>query len=327
MIGLTGLLGLVLAGLLLASQVWTSWGLMPAGRQTEVEVLPGHSAGDIARLVSASGARLPAWAFRWAARLGGRERLFKPGIYRIDDRLVLRELMRRLERGEVLLTEVRLIEGMTWRQFRQTLATAQGLRSRTQALDDAALMAALGVPGLAPEGQFLPDTYIVPKGSEDLLVLSMARRAMQQRLDAVWSTRAPGLPLAARDDLLTLASLIEKETGVAGDRPLVAGVFVNRLRLGMLLQTDPSVIYGLGERFDGRLHKRDLLADGPFNTYRQAGLPPTPICMPGLAALEAAAHPRDTGALYFVARGDGSSEFSATLQAHNRAVARYILGR
>ncbi len=314
-------------GVLLGWATWAGWSLASAGQVIEVEVLPGQGTAEIARAMNAGGVRVPAWAFRAAARLGAQERSFKPGIYRIDERLVLRDLMRKLERGDVLLVEVRLIEGMTWRQFRAALAGTAGLRLRLPGLDDAQLMAALGAPGLAPEGQFMPDTYIVPKGSEDLRVLGLARRAMQQRLDAAWSARAPDLPLASRDDLLVLASLIEKETGLPADRGQVAAVFVNRLRRGMRLQTDPSVIYGLGERFDGRLHRRDLEADGVFNTYRRAGLPPTPICMPGAAAITAAARPAESQALYFVARGDGSSEFSDTLEAHNRAVARYVLGR
>jgi len=325
--GLFGALGALTAAILTGWAIWAGWALMGAGQVAEVEILPGQGTAEIARAMSAGGVRVPAWVFRLAGRLGAHERSFKPGIYRIDERLVLRDLMRKLERGDVLLVEVRLIEGTTWRQFRAALAGTSGLRARTQSLDDAQLMAALGAPGVAPEGQFMPDTYIVPKGSDDLRVLGLARRAMQQRLEAAWAGRAADLPLASRDDLLVLASIVEKETGLPADRSRVAGVFINRLRRGMRLQTDPSVIYGLGERFDGRLHRRDLEADGAFNTYRRAGLPPTPICMPGAAAIAAAARPDESPALYFVARGDGSSEFSETLEAHNRAVARYVLGR
>jgi UPF0755 protein len=184
-------------------------------------------------------------------------------------------------------------------------------------------MAALGAPGIAPEGRFFPDTYSYAKGSSDLAVLQRAYAAMSRRIQAAWDERSPDAPLRSPDDLLTLASIVEKETGRAADRGLVAGVFLNRLRLGMPLQTDPTVIYGLGEAFDGNLRKRDLQADTPYNTYTRLGLPPTPIAMPGRDALWAVVKPAPTKALYFVARGDGSSEFSATLAEHNRAVDKY----
>jgi UPF0755 protein len=185
----------------------------------------------------------------------------------------------------------------------------------------------LGMPGVHPEGRFFPDSYSYGKGSSDLQVLRRAARAMDKRLAQAWAQREPGLPIESPQQALILASIVEKETGKASDRPLIAGVFVNRLRIGMRLQTDPTVIYGLGERFDGDLRKRDLLADTPYNTYTRGGLPPTPIAMPGKAALLAAVQPARTPALYFVARGDGSSQFSATLEEHNRAVNRYIRGR
>jgi len=186
------------------------------------------------------------------------------------------------------------------------------------------VMLALGAPpGLSPEGRLYPDTYAYSKGSTDLAVLKRAYRAMERRLDEAWRERAPDSPLKTPDEALTLASIVEKETGVGADRGKVAGVFVNRLRLGMPLQTDPTVIYGLGAAFDGNLRKRDLQADTPYNTYLRPGLPPTPIAIPGRASLLAAVRPEPTKALYFVARGDGSSEFSETLAEHNRAVNRY----
>jgi len=230
-------------------------------------------------------------------------------------------------RGDESLGSARLIEGWKFRQFRAELAQAEGLKPSTAAWSDEELMAALGAPGVAPEGRFYPDTYTYSKGSSDLAVYRRAHRAMQQRLDAAWASRAADTPLKSPGDALTLASIVEKETGSPADRGKVAGVFVNRLRLGMPLQTDPAVIYGLGERFDGNLRKRDLLADAPYNTYTRSGLPPTPIAMPGKAALEAAVRPEPTKALYFVARGDGSSEFSDSLAAHNRAVNQYQRGK
>jgi UPF0755 protein len=224
------------------------------------------------------------------------------------------------------LEAVRFIEGWTLRQLRAELAKSPSLKPTTAGLSDGQLMAALGAPGMPAEGRFFPDTYVYSRGVSDLTVLRRAHRSMQLRLAEVWAERMPDLPLKSADELLTLASIVEKETGRAADRALVAGVFINRLRIGMPLQTDPTVIYGLGPAFDGNLRKRDLLADTPFNTYTRGGLPPTPIALPGMASLRAAVRPQATKALYFVARGDGSSVFSETLAEHNRAVNRYQRG-
>jgi UPF0755 protein len=225
--------------------------------------------------------------------------------------------------GDEAYERVRMIEGWTFAQLRAELARAPYLLNASATMSDAEMMAAIGAPGLAPEGRFFPDTYVYGRGVSDLTVLRRAYRAMQRRLAAAWADRAGNLPLGSPDDALVLASIVEKETGRASDRARIAGVFVNRLRLGMPLQTDPTVIYGLGARFDGRLRRRDLVTDTPYNTYTRAGLPPTPIAMPGMASLRAAVIPAPTTALYFVARGDGSSEFSDSLDAHNRAVDRY----
>jgi UPF0755 protein len=194
-------------------------------------------------------------------------------------------------------------------------------------MTDAQLMAAIGAAGVAPEGRFYPDTYAYSKGASDVAVLKRAQRAMQRQLELAWAERAANTPLRNADEALTLASIVEKETGTPADRSRVAGVFTNRLRIGMPLQTDPTVIYGLGEQFDGNLRKRDLLADTPYNTYLRPGLPPTPIAMPGKDALLATVRPDPTPALYFVSRGDGSSEFSNDLAAHNRAVNKYQRGK
>ena len=189
------------------------------------------------------------------------------------------------------------------------------------------IMAQLGRPGVHPEGRFFPDTYSYAKGSSDLALLRRALHAMDRRLEAAWAARASDVPLKSPDEALILASIVEKETGRASDRAQIAGVFANRLRVGMLLQTDPTVIYGLGEKFDGNLRRRDLQTDTPWNTYTRPGLPPTPIAMPGKAALLAAVQPASTRALYFVAKGDGSSHFSTNLDEHNRAVNRYQRGQ
>lgn len=257
--------------------------------------------------------------FRWS----GQSRKIRAGNYEIGPGVTPIELLNKMVRGDETLAVVRLIEGWTFRQFRAELAKADALKPLSAGMSDEQLMQAIGAPGVSPEGRFHPDTYAYSKGSSDLAVLKRAYRAMQKRLDAAWSERAPDTPLQSPDDALVLASIVEKETGVGADRGRVAGVFVNRLRIGMPLQTDPSVIYGLGSAFDGNLRKRDLQTDTPYNTYTRAGLPPTPIAMPGKASLLAAVRPEPTKALYFVARGDGSSEFSDTLADHNRAVNRY----
>jgi UPF0755 protein len=212
---------------------------------------------------------------------------------------------------------------------RAALQKEEHLVPDTQGLSPEIIMEKLGRPGMHPEGRFFPDTYTYAKGSSDLAVLKRAARAMDKRLEAAWSLRSPDTPLKTPEQALILASIIEKETGKPSDRPQIGGVFTNRLRMGMLLQTDPSVIYGLGPQFDGHLRKRDLTADTPYNTYTRVGLPPTPIAMPGKAALLAAVQPAPTQALYFVARNDGSgsSQFSTSLDEHNHAVNQYIRGQ
>ncbi|HWK84045.1 MAG TPA: endolytic transglycosylase MltG [Caldimonas sp.] len=257
--------------------------------------------------------------FRWS----GLARRIRAGSYEVTSGTTPIRLLEMMVRGDETLAVVRLNEGWTFRQIRAELAHADALKRASAALSDAEVMRALGAPDLSPEGRFHPDTYAYSKGSTDLAVLRRAYRAMQRRLADAWQERAPDSPLRTPDEALTLASIVEKETGVVADRGLVAGVLVNRLRLGMPLQTDPTVIFGLGVAFDGNLRKRDLQADTPYNTYLRTGLPPTPIAIPGNAALLAAVRPEPTRALYFVARGDGSSEFSETLTDHNRAVNRY----
>jgi UPF0755 protein len=224
------------------------------------------------------------------------------------------------------MESVRLIDGWTMRQWRAALGQAPYLKHQTAGMTDDELMAAIGAAGVPAEGRFFPDTYRYGRGVSDITVLRRAHEAMRRRLQAAWEQRAAGLPLETADQALTLASIVEKETGQAGDRGLIAGVFVNRLRIGMPLQTDPTVIYGLGESFDGNLRRVDLQTDTAYNTYTRRGLPPTPIAMPGAQSLAAALQPQSTKALYFVARGDGSSAFSETLAEHNRAVNQYQRG-
>ena len=328
---LSRLFFLALAFVVAGGAAGAAWWLnqpMPLNADTvELSVEPGTAPREIANAwaqagVQASPALLYEW-FRWS----GQARRIRAGSYEISRGTTPMSLLNKMVRGDESLATVKLLEGWTFKQFRAELAKAEALKPTTAALSDAELMAALGAPGIAPEGRFYPDTYAYSKGSNDIAVLKRALHAMQKRLDDAWAQRGADTPLKSADDALALASIVEKETGAAADRGRVAAVFANRLRIGMPLQTDPSVIYGLGDAFDGNLRKRDLQADTPFNTYTRGGLPPTPIAMPGKASLWAAVRPDPSPALYFVARGDGSSEFSATLAEHNRAVNKFQRGK
>ena len=320
---------LLIAGALGGGAAW--WLHQPldlGGAQAlELEIEPGTTPRGVARAVVAAGVRTDARLLYGWFRVSGQDRRIKAGNYEIPAGTTPQGLLQKLARGEETLRALTLVEGWNFRQVRAALARDEGLRHDATVLDDAQLMDRLGRPGVAPEGRFFPDTYTYAKGSSELALLRRALHAMDRRLEAAWAQRASDTPLKSADEALTLASIVEKETGLASDRAHIAGVFANRLRVGMLLQTDPTVIYGLGEKFDGNLRKRDLQIDHPWNTYTRAGLPPTPIAMPGKAALLAAVQPQETRALYFVAKGDGSSHFSATLDEHNRAVNRYQRGQ
>jgi UPF0755 protein len=289
----------------------------------DFSIKPGSSLKSATRQIVESGVELHARQFIVLGRLLGKAGTIKAGSYEVRSGITPLVLLDKLTAGEVTQAEVVFIEGWTFRQMRAALNADAGVRHDSAALSDAEMMARLGAAGRDPEGLFFPDTYLFGKGASDLDILKRAYKAMDRQLQAAWQQRAPDLPYRNPYEALIMASVIEKETGQATDRALIGGVFVNRLRIGMMLQTDPSVIYGLGEKFDGNLHKKDLLADTPHNTYTRTGLPPTPIAMPGQASLQAALSPAKTPALYFVARGDGSSEFSSTLAEHERAVAKY----
>ncbi|MEO6745435.1 MAG: endolytic transglycosylase MltG [Caldimonas sp.] len=302
---------------------WLNRPLPLAADTVETSIEFGTSPRDIAmQWVQAGVQSSPILLYEWF-RWSGESRKIRAGSYEIGRNTTPIALLNKMVRGDETLAVVRFTEGWTFRQVRLELAKADSLKPTTTAMSDAEIMQAIGAPGVPPEGRFFPDTYAYSKGSADLAVLARAYRAMQTRLQGAWAERTPDTPLKSVDEALTLASIVEKETGQSADRGRVAGVFVNRLRVGMPLQTDPSVIYGLGASFDGNLRKRDLQADTPYNTYTRAGLPPTPIAMPGKHSLLAAVRPEATKALYFVSRGDGSSQFSETLAEHNRAVNRY----
>ena len=248
------------------------------------------------------------------------------GEYPLDPGTTPRALLLRMRDGKVLSYRFTIVEGWNVRQLRAALAKARPLRQETAALDDAALMKTLGHPGQHPEGRFLPETYAYTRNDSDLDLLKRAHAALDKALDAAWQSRAADLPLASKDEALVLASIVEKETGIASERAQIAGVFLRRIKLGMRLQTDPTVIYGMGSAYAGNLRKADLLADTPYNTYTRDGLPPTPIAMVGADALQAVTHPADGDALYFVAVGDGSGKhvFSKSLAEHQAAVREYI---
>lgn len=292
----------------------------------DVHVPSGASLRAAVRLMRESGIELDANLFVLLAKVRRSESGIKAGSYELPAGITPWALLTRLSAGKVTQVELTIPEGWTFRQVRARIDAHPDLRHDSLDMTEADIAKRLGHASTSLEGWLFPDTYLADKQSSDLHVYERAYRVMQQRLKTVWQNRAPGLPLRSAHDALVLASIVEKETGKESDRKLVAAVFVNRLRRGMLLQTDPTVIYGLGERFDGNLRRRDLETDTPYNTYTRVGLPPTPIAMPGLASLEAATHPAASPALYFVARGDGSSQFSETLDAHNQAVRRYQLG-
>ena len=326
------LVGLVVLALALAAAAyfWVQAPMPlrgPAATPVDLSIEPGTSAKAIAHAVADAGVDTsPSLLYTWF-RLSGQSRQMRAGSYEIAPGTSPKRLLSMLVRGEESLRTVTIVEGWNWRQVRQALAKAEQLQPDSRALSDAALMAQLGRPGVAPEGRFYPDTYSYAKGASDLAVLQRAMKAMDKQLQHAWDARQPGAALQSPEQALILASIVEKETGKAHDRAQISGVFNNRLRIGMRLQTDPTVIYGLGEAFDGDLRRVHLTTDTPWNTYTRGGLPPTPIAMPGKAALLAAVQPAKTSAIYFVAKGDGSSHFSATLDEHNRAVNRYQRGQ
>jgi UPF0755 protein len=283
--------------------------------------------GNLAKLAQQGAFATPRqrWYLLAWARTAGRDHHIRAGEYLIEPGITPLGLLALWQSGKTVQHELRFIEG--WR-FEQALAAVRAnpeLAHTLNEADDAKLMQALGLNAAHPEGRFFPDTYRFSRGTPDTVVLKNAYAELDKVLQAEWAQRAQNLPVATADEALVLASIVEKETGNAAERAQIAGVFSRRLRLGMKLQTDPTVIYGLGHAFDGDLRSADLVRDTPYNTYTRSGLPPTPICLPGRESIHAALHPDDGDALYFVAKGDGTHQFSATLEQHNEAVRRYQL--
>lgn len=324
--GAVALLAVLAAAAALYAWRWYERPLpMPADR-VEVRITQGASARTIARQLQAAGVDVDVTAFVAAAQASRATQSLRAGRYEFTRGMTVHQVIDKLKRGAVLRERLTVVEGMTVRDIRALLAANPDLKQDTARMDEPTLLRAIGASEKHLEGLLAPETYVFDPGSSDLEILRQAYRHQQARLAEAWKNRAPDLPLKSPYEALILASIIEKETGAAEERRDISAVFINRLRRGMLLQTDPTVIYGLGAAFDGNLRKRDLLTDGPYNSYTRPGLPPTPIATPGRAALEAAVNPSDSRALYFVARGDGRSHFSETLAEHNKAVGRYQLG-
>ena len=305
---------------------WVQQPLTLAHDDVEVSIEPGTPVREIVRLWHEAGVDTrPELLYQWFRWSGDAKRI-RAGSYLVSKGATPRTLLEKMVTGDEELESVHIIDGWTIKQMRAALAAAPNLKNTTAALTDDQLMAAIGSPDEKAEGRFFPDTYVYSRGVKDILVLKRAHDALERQLLAAWALRAADTPLKSAAEALTLASVIEKETGAASDRGKVAAVFSNRLRLGMPLQSDPTVIYGLGAAYDGNIHKVDLQTDTPYNSYTRVGLPPTPIALPGRDALRAAVRPDAIKALYFVSRGDGTSVFSDTLNAHNAAVNQYIRG-
>jgi UPF0755 protein len=298
--------------------------LAPAG--TRITVRPGSSLRSVLmQLAAVHALKHPRLIEVWL-RLHGEQLSAKAGNYELPVQGSVRQLLRQLGEGQVVLEQLTVVEGWTLAQMRQAISASPSLTHEWRELDAAALLAALGDKGASAEGRFFPDSYRFAAGTSDRRIYELAWQRMNERLQQEWQARAPNLPVHSPAEALILASIVEKETGREDERARVAAVFVNRLRLGMRLQSDPTIIYGLGTRYDGNLRRRDLEADGPYNSYTRGGLPPTPIALPGGASLHAALHPADEGVLYFVATGlgDGSHHFSSTYAEHSAALLRYL---
>ena len=285
----------------------------------------GSSLKSVARQMTDEGLLREPWSFSVLVRIFGKAGEIKAGNYLLESNLTPLELFYKITRGDVSQVELKCIEGWTFRQLRKSLDEHPGIVHETAGLSDREVLNLVGASEQEAEGLFFPDTYYFSKGMSDVSILKRAYHNMQEHLSKSWQDRDSGLPYSNAYEALIMASIIEKETGKSSERPVIAAVFINRLHQGMKLQTDPTVIYGLGERFDGNLRKSDLIADTPYNTYTRAGMPPTPIALPGLESIQAALHPAKSSALYLVAKGKGAHQLSDSLEEHNRAVTRYQL--
>ena len=319
-------LSISLAAVVAAAVWWANAPIELRDASVEFRISSGSSLRSAASQMREAGVGINPDLLALLARWRGVTTAIKAGSYAVTRGITPEQLLAKLARGDMTQGDSTLVDGWTFAQWRARLDYHPDLKHETRDLAEAEIAARLGIEGGRIDGWLFPDTYLFDKQSSDLELFARAHRAMRKKLDGAWNERDQGLPYRNPYEALIMASIVEKETGRADDRALVAAVFVNRLRKGMLLQTDPTVIYGLGAKFDGNLRKRDLQADTPYNTYTRSGLPPSPIAMPGAAAINAALHPAESDALYFVARGDGSSQFSKTLDEHNKAVSKYQKG-
>jgi UPF0755 protein len=303
---------------------WANEPLIEAGaKPIEFTIQAGSGVRSAMRQVNQAGVPAEPLLLEVLARGSGRANRIKAGSYRLAAGSSPLALLQMIVRGDTIQESITIIEGWTFAQMRALVSKHEGLKKDAQAMEDTQLLARLGSDYPYAEGLFYPDTYKFSRGSSDLQIFEQAHGRMKKMLDEEWAKRVEDLPYKTPYEALIMASIIEKETGTPSERDRIAAVFVNRLKRGMLLQTDPTVIYGMGANFDGNIRKQDLLTDTPYNTYKRAGLPPSPIALPGRAALQAALNPAKTNDLYFVARGDGTSQFSENLADHNKAVNQY----
>ena len=303
----------------------TSLSLAPEAQEISIE--PKSGLKSIANQLVEQGVLNSAWPFVLLAKILGKESYLQAGDYTLNKNITPYQLMLSLNHGKATQGNITFIEGKTFKQMREKLAKNDAIDATITQLSDAQVMQSVGNGEDHAEGLFFPDTFYFDRGTPDKVILKRAYDIMQTKLDGAWQNRAPNLPYKNSYEALIMASIVEKETGKASERPMIAGVFINRLKIGMRLQTDPTVIYGMGDSYNGNIRRKDLLKDTIYNTYTRYGLPPTPIAMPGLASINAALHPESTKSLYFVGKGDGSHAFSATLNEHNRAVVKYQLKR
>lgn len=322
---------IIIVSLLAIFAVWLGYyAITPQSLQQaplEFNLVHGSTLKGVAKQLTASGVLNEPWNFVVMARLLGKAGAIKAGNYQLESSLTPLQLLHKITEGDVSQSKLTFIEGWNIYQIRSALDAHPTIRHDTKGLAERELLKLVGAEENSLEGMIFPDTYYFSNGMSDAAILKRAYRIMQQKIADAWQERAPDLPYASPYEALIMASIVEKETGKEAERPQIAAVFINRLRIGMRLQTDPTVIYGLGQGFDGNLRKRDLTADTAYNTYTRAGLPPTPIAMPGYESIQAALHPAQTKAIYFVAKGNGSHQFSSSLVEHNRAVNQYQRSR
>ena len=324
---IAGVLMLIAGTAIIAGAWWIAQPLRLPAPTYAFDVKSGTTLRAVARELASANVLQNEYGLVLLARLRRADRAIKAGNYEIGEGITLSRLLDKLTQGDVAEAGLTVVEGSTYAELIAALKSNPEIAKSAVELPATDLALRIGIPNAHLEGWFFPETYFFAKGSKDTELLARGYRLMRSRLDGAWARRAEDLPLKEPYEALILASIVEKETGNAADRPLIASVFVNRLRLGMRLQSDPTVVYGLGANFEGSLRKRDLEADSPYNTYTRDGLPPTPIALPGQASIDAVMRPPKTDYLYFVSRGDGTSEFTASLADHNRAVAKFQLGQ